>query len=75
MDIKDNDEDFLDSICQGKYYTPKTAAQILDVDDTTIRRWVSANKLPHIRIGAAIRIREDHLREFVIRNHPLINEG
>jgi excisionase family DNA binding protein len=75
MTDSDTTDAFLDSFFNGKYYSPRVVAQMLEVDDSTIRRWVSANKLPHIRVGSAIRIKDSDLREFIIGNQPLLNEG
>ena len=36
--------------------------------DGTIREWVNKRRLPHVRIGRAIRIPEDALDEFIARN-------
>jgi excisionase family DNA binding protein len=65
-------EMFLDGLLEGKYYSPKIVAELLDVDESTIRRWVNSGKIAHIRIGSSIRIKDAALRDFILRNQPLI---
>lgn len=36
--------------------TPDEAAQLLRVDDSTIRRWVDKGELAGMRIGATVRV-------------------
>lgn len=44
------------------------AAQILRVTHNTVRRWVSQEKIPFVKLGYAVRISQDDLEDF-IRTH------
>lgn len=38
------------------YFTPDEAAEVLEVDGSTVRLWIRAGKLPAVRVGARYRI-------------------
>lgn len=44
-----------------EYVSINTAAQLLEVNTKTVRRWISQGKLPARRIGRMIRIRRSLL--------------
>ncbi len=46
--------------------TYQEAADILGMKPQTLRQWVSAGKLSHVKIGSAVRFRPDQLEEFIM---------
>lgn len=48
----------------ARYYTVKSLARHWEVDPSTVYRLISERRLGHIRIGATIRIRPDHVAAY-----------
>ena len=48
--------------------TINEAADELSVKPVTVRKWVAERRLPHVRMGRAIRIPREVLRRFVEEN-------
>ena len=44
------------------------AAKVLNVAPPTIREWTSLKKIPHIRMGRAVRYRRSSLLEWAEKN-------
>jgi excisionase family DNA binding protein len=55
-----------------KHYTICEVAYILDVDETTVRRWVKERRLPAIRCGGTIRILAEQVDEWKDELYPTI---
>lgn len=53
---------------ETKLLSVQQAAERTSYRDTTIREWVNARRIPHVRLGHVIRIPEDALDEFIARN-------
>jgi excisionase family DNA binding protein len=45
--------------------TYNEAAEILAVKPQTLRQWVSAKRIPYVKIGAAVRFSPDQLEDFI----------
>ena len=45
--------------------TYQEAAEILAVKPQTLRQWVSAKRIPYVKIGAAVRFSPDQLEDFI----------
>lgn len=45
--------------------TYNEAADILAVKPQTLRQWVSTKRIPYVKIGAAVRFRQDQLEELI----------
>jgi excisionase family DNA binding protein len=45
--------------------TYKEAAEILAVKPQTLRQWVSAKRIPYVKIGAAVRFSPYQLEDFI----------
>lgn len=41
------------------------ASQILGLKPATLRTWVSAKKIPYIKLGGAVRFLPEQLRDFI----------
>lgn len=54
------------NIGMATLYHEKVAADILDVDYTTLKRWRKANKIKFVRYGDGIRYLGLHLIKFII---------
>ena len=48
----------------ARYYTVKSLAAHWGVDPSTVYRLISERRLGHIRIGATIRVRPDHVAAY-----------
>ena len=66
--------DLTDPTVQGPHPKQGRASQLLTVEDTarrlsvsnkSIRRWIDAGKLPAIRLGRAVRIKEEAVADFI----------
>lgn len=56
-----------------KAYSVRSAASAYDVSETTLREAIDHRALPAFRVGRAIRIDADDLREW-FRNLPRVGE-
>lgn len=45
-------------------YTPKEVAEMLKVNERTVRRWIRAGRLPAVRFGRQLRISAEALQKF-----------
>ncbi|CAO5170880.1 Helix-turn-helix domain-containing protein [Frankia sp. AiPs1] len=48
-----------------RLYDPEQAAALLRVRESTLREWVRRRKVPHRRLGRAIRFSADDLRKII----------
>ena len=48
-----------------KLLTCKEAAEILGLKTQTVRMWVSAKKIPYIKIGSSVRFTLEQIEEFI----------
>ncbi|CAJ60411.1 MULTISPECIES: helix-turn-helix domain-containing protein [Frankia] len=48
-----------------RLYDPEEAATLLRVRESTLREWVRRRKIPHRRLGRAIRFSADDLRKII----------
>lgn len=48
-----------------KVYTPKAAAEALEVHEETIRQWLRSGKLGGVKVGRLWRVRESDLEAFL----------
>jgi excisionase family DNA binding protein len=48
-----------------RLYDPAQAAELLQVRESTLREWVRRRKVPHRRLGRAIRFSADDLRKII----------
>jgi excisionase family DNA binding protein len=48
-----------------RLYDPRTAAALLSVRESTLREWVRQRKIPHRRLGRAIRFSDADLEAIV----------
>jgi excisionase family DNA binding protein len=54
--------------------TVSEAARLLAVSDKTIRRWITAGRLPAVRLGRLVRISSKSLNEFIQLNEQKSDE-
>lgn len=45
--------------------TYQEAADILAVKPQTLRQWVSAKRIPYVKIGASVRFTTDQIEDFI----------
>lgn len=51
--------------------TVSEVGEMLRVKDGTIRKWIYEGKLPHLKLGGRVLIREKDIVDFIDRNyHP-----
>ena len=48
-----------------KYYTARQVADILEVHERSISRWIKEGKLPAVRIGNRYRVSHEDLERFL----------
>jgi excisionase family DNA binding protein len=53
---------------QEKYYSPNEIAEIYNVKEDTVRKWISMGRLKAIKMGRLWRIPESALLEFIKSN-------
>ena len=49
----------------SKFFTIKAVAELLDVAQRTVRRWIASGQLVAHRIGGVVRIAESDLQTFL----------
>lgn len=49
----------------GKVYTVREVAEMLKLSESAIRNWVFNNTIPYIRIGGAVRFKEETIKEIM----------
>ena len=54
-----------------KFYTACDVAELLEVSLRSVRRWIEAGELAAHRFGAAVRIADADLKEFVARRRSI----
>ena len=58
------EKSILDEI-RTEWFTPETVAEALDVDVSTVYRWLNSGTLPGIQLGKKWRITEADIRRFI----------
>ena len=48
-----------------EFYSIKKIAELLEVHENTVRNWIKSGELPRYKIGNAVRIKEEDLKEFL----------
>lgn len=43
------------------------AAEVLNIKPTTLRKWVCEGRVPHVKIGSAVRFKRREIEEFIER--------
>lgn len=51
-----------------KIFTPAQIADLLQVAEKTVYRWLDSGKLRGVKLGRLWRIREEHLEDFLKKN-------
>ena len=55
----------------GTIMTVPEAAKIMRIAEVTVRKWVSERRIPHVRLGSRIMIRQEDVIDFIGKNyHP-----
>jgi excisionase family DNA binding protein len=49
----------------NRLYTVEEAADILRLKPKTLRNWISARKIPFLKIGGSVRLSEQQLQEII----------
>ena len=52
---------------QAQMMTPKEVSETLKVTIRTVYNWINSLRLPAAKIGGAVRVSEDDLRDFLDR--------
>ncbi len=52
----------------ANFATINEAADELAIKPVTIRKWIAERRIPHVRMGRAIRISREVLRQFIEEN-------
>lgn len=48
--------------------TIKETAQELGLKERTVRKWLYQGRLPHVKLGRAVRVPQDAVRKFIDKN-------
>ena len=62
------DDDAIDVLWAGKLLRKSDVAELMDVSEWSVTKWMDDGKLRFIRIGGTVRFRVEDVREFVERH-------
>ena len=74
MIFDEEHEEAITHLLNNEWISPRIVAEILEVSDSTVRRWVSEGRLKGIRVGGGIRVSRVDLGRFIVNQQELVGD-
>jgi len=58
-----------------KFYTPKEIAEILEVTERTVARWIKEDKLSAYKFGGNYKVKKEDFDEFMRQSYKPAKKG